>query len=50
VNFYIIVPGIIAIIQIAESRFEGDNIKLVWLLPGIIGLVIYKVAGPEQVK
>jgi TctA family transporter len=45
---------IITIIQIAKGRFEGDNTKLVWLLIvillGILGLLIYKVAGPKPVR
>ncbi len=45
---------IITIIQIARGRFEGDNTKLVWLLIvlllGILGLLIYKVAGPKPVR
>jgi predicted membrane channel-forming protein YqfA (hemolysin III family) len=45
---------IFTIIEIARGRYENENDKIVWLLVvillGILGLIIYKAAGPRPLR
>ena len=47
-----LVVWIVAIIEIAQSDFKGENDKIVWLLivilVGIIGALIYYAVGRKQ--
>lgn len=45
---------LVTIIEIAKGSFENSNDKIVWLLIvillGILGLIIYKAAGPKPIR